>query len=187
MPPGIYPVDPDARTAGSPAPGGTSQTPASPVPANPPIVVTETTAAGAATTSTTTAAAAGTADGAATSPDTEVRGANAVQEESPAPASRRSQQLSQTGDSTRRLLLFGGVVLLIGAVVVGFTGRDGPLLAAVATLPAGPARRRSPRPRTRRELDGWEDGIPLAPAKRELARSKLGFSAGNYYDDVPGV
>jgi hypothetical protein len=78
------------------------------------------------------------------------------------------------------------MALLAGAVVVGFTGRDGPLLAAAAALPAGPARRR-PLRRAHRELDGWEDGIPLAPAKRELARSKLGFSAGSYYDGEPGA
>jgi hypothetical protein len=69
------------------------------------------------------------------------------------------------------------VALLIGAMVVAFTGREGPILAAAAALPVGPGRR---RPRPRRELDGWEDGVPLAPAKRELARSRLGLSADPY-------
>jgi hypothetical protein len=148
---------------------------------NPPIVVTETQPAQQTTSSTATAAEGGTA----TSPDSEVRGANQVQEEAPAPAARRSRQLGQTGDGTRRLILFGGVALLIGAVVVGFTGRDGPILAAAATLPAGPVRRRM---QPRRELDGWEDGVPLAPTKRELARQRLGLSSDVwYYDDEPGA
>jgi hypothetical protein len=154
-----------------------------PVLPNPPIVVTETQPAQQTTSST---AAAATADGdTATSPDSEVRGANQVQEEAPAPAARRSRQLGQTGDGTRRLILFGGVALLIGAFVVGLTGRDGPILAAAATLPAGPVRRRI---KPRRELDGWEDGVPLAPTKRELARQRLGLSSDVwYYDDGPGA
>ena len=147
---------------------------------NPPIVVTETQPAQA--TSSTTATR-----GRAAAPPLarrEVRGANQVQEEAPAPTSRRSRQLGQTGDGTRRLILFGGVALLLGAVVVGFTGRDGPILAAAAALPAGPVRRRRPR----RELDGWEDGVPLAPAKRELARQRLGLSADAcYHGDEPGA
>ncbi len=156
LPPGIYPADPGpgARTANSPAPSSTNA-PVAPVLPNPPIVVTETQPAQATSSTTATAAEGGTA----TSPDSEVRGANQVQEEAPAPTSRRSRQLGQTGDGTRRLILFGGVALLLGAVVVGFTGRDGPILAAAAALPAGPVRRRRPR----RELDGWEDGVPLAP------------------------
>jgi hypothetical protein len=77
------------------------------------------------------------------------------------------------------------VALLLGAVVVGFTGRDGPILAAAAALPAGPSLRRT---KPRRELDGWEDGVPLAPVKRELARQRLGLSAdASYYDDEPGA
>jgi hypothetical protein len=71
---------------------------------------------------------------------------------------------------------------LLGALVVAFTGRERP--SAQAALPAGPAVR---RPRPRRELDGWEDGVPLAPAKRELARHRLGISAGGLPDGEPGA
>jgi hypothetical protein len=44
--------------------------------------------------------------------------------------------------------------------------------------------------RTRRELFGWEEGIPLAPAKREVARNRLGISGerpDSYFDDEPAV
>jgi hypothetical protein len=169
LPPGIYPVEPGTRTAGSPAPGGPSQTPAAPVEANPPVVVTETTAAGEATTSTTSAgAAAGTAEG-VTPTDTEVRGADAVQEESPAPASRRSRQLSQTGDGTRRLLLLGGMALLAGAVVVGFTGRQCGRSGAPPPAAAGP-------PRTRR-LGGRHPARPgqagTGPEQARVQRREL--------------
>lgn len=184
VPPGIYPADPGspaARTANSPTPAATPA-PAAPVLPNPPIVVTETQPV---QTTSSTRAAAGAADGdTATSPAAEVRGADQVDSESPAPA-RQSRQLGQTGDGTRRLIIFGGVALLLGAVVVGFTGRDrGPALAVAASLPAGPVRRRS---RPRRELDGWEGGVPLSPTKRELARARLGISAANYSDDELGV
>ena len=176
LPPGIYPVGPGARTANAPAPSSTPA-PAQPVMPNPPIVVTETQPAAQTTSST-------AADG-ATDPSAEVRKANQVQEEAPAPVARKARQLGQTGDGTRRLILFGGVALLLGAVVVGFTGRDGPILAAAAAQPAGPVRRRA---KPRRELDGWEESVPLAPAKRELARQRLGLSAAVwYYDDEPGA
>jgi hypothetical protein len=116
-------------------------------------------------------------------PDSEVGGTETDRGGTPAPA-RSSQQLSQTGDGTRRLMILGGVALLIGALVIAFTGRDRPLPLALGSAAAvGPARR---RPRPRRELDGWEDGIPLAPAKRELARHRLGLSAAPL-DDEPGV
>jgi hypothetical protein len=118
----------------------------------------------------------------ATDPGAEVSGTET--ERGAAGAAGSTRELVRTGDATRRLILFGGVALLMGAVVVAFTGRDTPMLAA-APLPAGPARRRPPRPR--RELDGWEDGVPLAPAKRELARNRLGITAESYYDDEPGV
>jgi hypothetical protein len=149
---------------------------------NPPVAVTETQPAQQTTSSTAAATAAGGA--AEPSSGSEVRSGNQVQGEAPAPVTRRARQLGQTGDGTRRLILFGGVALLLGAVVVGFTGREGPVLAAAA-LPAGPARRRV---RPRRELDGWEDGVPLAPAKREIARQRLGLSADVWcYDDEPGA
>jgi hypothetical protein len=123
-------------------------------------------------------AAGGTAEPATgPAPASEVSGAEAERRD--AGAARRSRQLGQTGDGTRRLIIFGGVAMLLGAVVVGFTGREGPVLAA-ASVPIRPARR-SPRPR--KEIDGWEDGIPLAPAKRELARNRLGISADSYYGD----
>jgi hypothetical protein len=184
VPPGIYPADPGtpaARTANSPAPAATPA-PAAPVLPNPPIVVTETQPV---QTTSSTGVAAGAADsGTETSPAAEVRSADQVESERPSPP-RQSRQLGQTGDGTRRLIIFGGVALLLGAVVVGFTARDGgPALLAAASMPAGPVRRRS---RPRRELDGWEGGIPLSPTKRELARARLGISAGNYSDDELGV
>jgi hypothetical protein len=91
---------------------------------------------------------------------------------------RHSQELSNTGAGTRRLIVFGGVAMLLGAMVIAFTGRERPALIA-APLPVGPARRARPR----KELDGWEDGVPLAPVKRELARSRLGINAEDYSDD----
>jgi hypothetical protein len=110
------------------------------------------------------------------SPASEVSGAETERRD--AGAARRSRQLGQTGDGTRRLIIFGGVAMLLGAVVVAFTGRERPALA-VAAAPVGPAR----RPRPRKEIDGWEAGIPLAPTKRELARNRLGISADSYYGD----
>jgi hypothetical protein len=115
--------------------------------------------------------------------DPGVSGTELERGESPAPV-RRSQQLSQTGDGTRRLVLVGGAALLLGALVVAFAGRDRPAIQ-VAGVPVGPAVRRPRRPR--RELDGWEDGVPLAPAKRELARQRLGISACGLPDDEPGA
>ena len=97
---------------------------------------------------------------------------------SPGPA-RQSNKLGETGDGTRRLIILGGVALLIGAVVVAFTGRDEP--KPVAATPA-PVRRRG---RPRRELDGWEEGVPLAPGKRELARRRAGLSAYSNLDGEP--
>jgi hypothetical protein len=113
-------------------------------------------------------------------PDSEVGGTET--DRTPAPA-RSSGQLSRTGDGTRRLMILGGVALLIGALVIAFTGRDRPLPLVLGSTAAAPGRR---RPRSRRELDGWEDGVPLAPAKREMARHRLGISASPL-DDEPGV
>jgi len=107
-------------------------------------------------------------------PASSVSGAGSERGE--AGAVRQSRQLGATGDGTRRLMLFGGVALLLGAVVVAFTGRERPALAVTA-VPVGPARRSRPR----KELDGWEDGVPLAPAKRELARNRLGIGADSRY------
>ena len=128
------------------------------------------------------AASGGVSDPAtATAPAAEVSGTGTEQVDPG--ATRHSQKLPRTGDGTRRLILFGGFALLMGAVVVAFSGRENPALATTA-IPAGPPRRRA---RPRRELDGWEDGVPLAPAKRELARNRLGLSADPYYDGEPGV
>jgi hypothetical protein len=108
---------------------------------------------------------------------------------------RGSNRLGDTGDGTRRLIILGGVALLIGAVIVAFTGRDEPppvRTPAVGSTPSGPVRRRRakpsgehPRTPRRREIDGWEDGVPLAPAKRELARRRAGVSAYSYLDGGP--
>jgi hypothetical protein len=119
---------------------------------------------------------------------------------------RGSNRLGDTGDGTRRLIILGGVALLVGAVVVAFTGRDEPLpvgAAMAGPAPGGPVRRRRSmllaghphipslfgrRPRTpgqRREIGGWEDGVPLAPGKRELARRRAGVSAYSYLDGEP--
>jgi hypothetical protein len=194
LPPGIYPVGPGGGADGSGTgdSDGTSSERPSRAGAPAPIAVVPGPSTPVSTAEspneptpapTSAAGSAGTANPApAFDPDSEVRNGNQTTSESPAPA-RRSRQLSQTGDGTRRLILFGGVALLLGAMVVAFTGRDGPILAAAAALPVGPGRR---RPRARKELFGWEEGVPLAPAKRELARSRLGLSADrydSYFDD----
>jgi hypothetical protein len=174
-------MDPGAKTANAPSPAGAAE-PVSPVvPLPGPVNPAESQPAEATTSSTVDP---GTATGGATagSPGSEVRSANQVLDESPAAPVRRSRQLGETGDGTRRLVIFGGFALLVGAVVVAFTGRERSV-ALAAAVPSGPAR----RPRPRKELDGWEDGIPLAPVKRELARHRLGISAGPYYDDEPGA
>ena len=107
-------------------------------------------------------------------------GAELERGDSPAPARRSGAQLGQTGDGTRRLLLLGGVAMLLGAVVIAFTGRDRPRPVYARSAPAGPAY----HPHPRRELDGWEQGVPLAPVKREMARQRLGLSDG--YPGLPG-
>jgi hypothetical protein len=131
-------------------------------------------------TTSSTAVAATSEPATATEPSGGVSGTDA--ERSDAGAARHSRELVVTGDATRRLIIFGGLAMLLGAVVVAFTGRERPTLAA-ASLPVGPAR----RPRPRKELDGWEDAVPLAPVKRELARNRLGISADSYSDDELGV
>jgi hypothetical protein len=134
------------------------------------------------TTSTTADPAA--SDPATRTPDSDVGGTVTDRGVTPAPA-RTSRQLGQTGDSTRRLVVLGGVALLVGAVVIAFSGRDAPRpLPALGAAAVGPAAGRRPKPR--RELDGWEDGIPLAPGKRQLARHRLGISASPL-DDEPGA
>jgi len=187
LPPGIYPVDPgskgaDSSSGPSAASAPTPLTPVVPLPN--PVAPAESVPGGETTTSSVAPAA---ADGGSTAdaPGTEVRSANQTSEESPAAV--RPRQLGQTGDGTRRLIILGGIVLLVGALVVAFAGREHPVLLAAPALPPGPARR---RPRPRREIDGWEDGIPLAPVKRELARNRLGISADpydSYYDGEPGA
>jgi hypothetical protein len=187
LPPGIYPADPGSKTADSPAPATASApTPLTPVVPLPNPVAPAESVPGGETTTSSVAPAAADPGGTADAPGTEVRSANQTSEESPA-AAVRSRQLSQTGDGTRRLIILGGIVLLIGAVVVAFAGREHPMLLAAPALPPGPARR---RPRPRREIDGWEDGIPLAPVKRELARHRLGISGDpydSYSDGEPGA
>ena len=113
-------------------------------------------------------------------------GGNQVDQGRTSPA-RGSNRLGDTGDGTRRLIILGGVALLIGAVIVAFTGRDEP--PPVRTPAVGAVRRRRakpsgdhPRTPRRREIDGWEDGVPLAPAKRELARRRAGVSAYSHLD-----
>jgi hypothetical protein len=107
-----------------------------------------------------------------------------------APTTRR--QLSTTGDSTRRLIILGGVAMLIGAVVIAFTGREEPL-PLPSSAPAGsptdpavvapaPVRRRR---RNRAGLGSWEHGVPLNPSKRELARRRAGVSAYSYFGGEP--
>ncbi len=181
-PPGIYPVGPGSRVANSTPSATSAPAPATTV-TSPPVTVvpadTEPAREGSGTVS-----EAGVSDPVTNSlVDPSVGGAELDRGQNPVPA-RRSQELGQTGDGTRRLVLLGGVALLLGALVVAFTGRDRPE-PQMAARPAGPARR---RPRSRRELDGWEDGVPLAPAKRELARHRLGFSAsGRPGDGPPGA
>ena len=175
LPPGIHPVGPGTNTPNSsnaPATNAAPVTPVVPLPA--PVAPAESQRS---VPTSSPAAAAGTSDPAtATEPGSEVSGTETERGDT---AARSSQELVKTGDATRRLIIFGGVALLMGAVVVAFTGREGPVLAAAAALPVGPAL----RPRPRKELDGWEDGVPLAPAKRELARNRLGISVSSYYDD----
>jgi len=186
LPPGIYPADPGSKTADSPAPATASApTPLTPVvPLPNPVAPAESVPDGETTTSS-VAPAAADAGGSADAPGAAVRSANQTSGESPAAV--RSRQLGQTGDGTRRLIILGGIVLLAGALVVAFAGREHPVLLAAPALPPGPARR---RPRPRREIDGWEDGIPLAPVKRELARHRLGISGDSYdsySDGEPGA
>jgi hypothetical protein len=76
------------------------------------------------------------------------------------------------------------VALLIGAVVVAFTGGDEPAPVTAGPAPGGPGVSRR-RGRPRRELDGWEVGVPLAPGKRELARRRAGVSAYSSLDGGP--
>ncbi|HET9771391.1 MAG TPA: hypothetical protein VFS16_10915 [Acidimicrobiia bacterium] len=182
LPPGMYP-GPGSRVANS-TPSATSAPATATTATTPPVSVapadTEPEREGSGTVS-----EAGVSDP-ETNPqvDPSVGGAGLDRGESPAAPARRSRQLGQTGDGTRRLVLLGGVTLLLGALVVAFTGRDRPE-AETGGQPAGPGRR---RPRPRRELDGWEDGVPLAPAKRELARHRLGISAsGRAGDGLPGA
>jgi hypothetical protein len=118
-----------------------------------------------------------------TLPDSDVSGTGTDPGVSPGPT-RRSSQLGATGDGTRRLIILGGLVLLIGAVVVAFTGRDEPVAVAPSAPPAPGRPRRGRRPG---EIDGWEDGIPLAPGKRELARRQAGLSAWSSLDGEPGA
>ena len=119
-----------------------------------------------------------TADAGATNSDpgapagTDVNGADLNRQ--PAPA-RKADRLSDTGDSTRRLVLLGGVAMLIGALVVAFTGRDERSAAAT------PRRRGANRAFG---IEGWEYGVPLNPGKRELARRRAGLSGDySYLDD----
>jgi len=156
-----------------------------------PVAAAETQPAQVTTTST---AEAGTSEPVTkTLPDSDV-GGNQVDPGGTGPA-RVSNRLGDTGDGTRRLMILGGVALLIGAVIVAFTGRDEPLpvgAAAIGAAPGGPVRRRRAklsggRPRTsgRREVHGWEDGVPLAPGKRELARRRAGVSVYSTLDGEP--
>jgi hypothetical protein len=142
-----------------------------------PVVASETQPAGA----TTSTSEAGTSEPVTkTLPDTEVNTTDPGI--TPAPA-RRSARLGETGDGTGRLIILGGVALLVGAVVVAFTGRDEPRPTASGAAPAGPAARR--RRRRAWGIDGWEDGVPLNPSRREQARRKAGVSAYSYLDGAP--
>jgi hypothetical protein len=88
--------------------------------------------------------------------------------------------------------------MLLGAAVIGFSSRDDEAARPAATAPsalaaAAAARRRRNRP-GQGELFGWEDGVPLNPGRRELARRRAGltadyadFSAGSYSGDGPGA
>ncbi|HVW32491.1 MAG TPA: hypothetical protein VHL53_08135, partial [Acidimicrobiia bacterium] len=105
--------------------------------------------------------------------DTDVSGAEVNQDPAPAPTpapARKAARLGDTGDSTRRLVILGGVALLIGALVVAFSGRD--------EAPVGGAVRRRGPGRVY-GLEGWEHGVPLNPGTRERARRKAGLS-GDY-------
>jgi hypothetical protein len=96
---------------------------------------------------------------------------------------RRTGQRREPGGATRRFIVFGGVALLVGAAGVGFTGWGKPRPAAAELTPLGAVR---PRGRARGGLERWDDGIPLAPGKRELARRRAGLSRSRYLDDLPG-
>ncbi|HYT39874.1 MAG TPA: hypothetical protein VEN99_10205, partial [Acidimicrobiia bacterium] len=115
----------------------------------------------------------------ATSPPADAGATETDRGVTPAPA-RHGNQLGQTGDGTRRLVILGGVALLVGAVVIAFTGRDEPLPAAVGPAAIGVRSAGRRRDRRRREIDGWEDGVPLAPGKRELARRRAGVGVSAY-------
>jgi len=109
---------------------------------------------------------------------------------------RAAHQLGETGDGTRRLIILGGIAMLLGAVVIGFSSRDEPRAATPtvsAAVAAAAARRRQNRPR-RGELFGWDESVPLNPGRREVARRRAGltadyaeFSAGSSFDDEPGA
>ena len=83
--------------------------------------------------------------------------------------------------------------MLLGAIVIGFSSRDSAPAAATPAAPPVPAaaaaRRRRNKPR-RGELFGWDDGVPLNPGGRELARRRAGltadyaqFTGGSSFDD----
>ena len=175
LPPGIYPVGPGPKSVGStptptiaPAPIAAGRAPSQPgggvrdaarrghdrhhrpTPASP-------------TRSRTTLPA-----------DSDVGGTELDRGDSPAPGPPQRPQLGQTGDGTRRLSSSGGVAMLARRRRRGLH-RPGP--APGRPSPAQPPPGRPHRPRPRRELDGWEESVPLAPAKRELARHRLGMSA----------
>ena len=179
--PGADPSDPSdpANTpnysSSVPAARSASSTPAGPLPA--PVATAESHPSQPAANPATAAGSGGVSSEPATEPAPASEVGGAETERGSAGAAERGGELVFTGDGTRRLMLFGGVAMLLGAVVIAFTGRERQRLVA-ATLPVGPAR----NPRPRKEIDGWEDGIPLAPAKRELARNRLGISGDLYYD-----
>lgn len=196
LPPGIHPADPGNDPGNNTADPASNPSYRSPSPAGAPAPASPTDPASNSVTpaqsqrtlpTSSPAASGGVSDPGETVPAPAAEVSGTETERGDAGAARHSKELVRTGDATRRLILFGGFALLMGAVVVAFTGRDTPALAAAA-LPVGPARRRP-----RKELDGWEDGVPLAPAKRELARSRFGisgdsyFSADSYYGDELGV
>ncbi|HTC82442.1 MAG TPA: hypothetical protein VK848_12985, partial [Acidimicrobiia bacterium] len=108
-------------------------------------------------------------------PGSDVGGTGTDRGTSPAPGRR---QLSETGDGTRRLIILGGVAMLVGAVVIAFTGRDEPGAGALALGPAAlaaPVRRRKPP----RGVAGWGEAVPLNHTKRELARRRAGVALRN--------
>jgi hypothetical protein len=167
--------------------------PAPTVPVAPPPVPAAAAETQPAQVTTTSTAEAGTSEPVTkTLPDSDVGGTQ-VDPGGTGPA-RGSNRLGDTGDGTGRLMILGGVALLIGAVIVAFTGRDEPLpvgAAAIGAAPGGPVRRRAilsaGRLRTsgRRGIHGWEDGVPLAPGKRELARRRAGVSVYPNLDGGP--